>query len=361
MKKVLLVFLVCLAILAHSGCTDQTQGSNNVTTENQAQVTTVVANEDTSGTTVLADETTVALQTTATDTKSSTPTQSSKVTQTTTKTSTTTATTTTKSTTATTGKTTKSSEGVLKILNIGNSFGHNATSYLADVAAANGKTIEVVNLFKSGCSLEQHWKGYQEDLAQYWYELNGTMFQGSSVTLKSVLDDEEWDIIVTHASPTEAAKITYQATLKKLVDAVKKHCPTAKYYVMQTWALGDTSIYFNDYTGSSRIEMWSKIESASKLASTTTRLPMIPCGIAANELENWFEANYPSLSFYAEDDLHAADTWGWYLLSLVWYQTLTGEVPNDKFTEFNSPYTNDPVIRAKVHEIARAAVATYAK
>ena len=42
------------------------------------------------------------------------------------------------------------------------------------------------------------------------------------------------------------------------------------------------------------------------------------------------------------------------------YQTLTGEVPNDDFTAFDSAYTDDPVIRAKVHEIAQAAVAAYA-
>lgn len=248
----------------------------------------------------------------------------------------------------------------LKILNIGNSWGHNATSYLADVAAANGKTFKCVNLFKSGCSLEQHYNGYKNNLPQYWYELNGVIDWNSAVTLKAALASDDWDIITAYPGPAESATGNYAEFLSGLLAAIRKYCPTAKVYFMQTWAFGDDYAHLTADTGYSRAEMWAKVEPTSKTIATSMNLPIIPAGTAAMTLEDWFEANEPTLSFYQTDDSHADNTWGWYLLALVWYQTLTGEVPNDDFTAFDSAYTDDPVIRAKVHEIAQAAVAAYA-
>ena len=128
---------------------------------------------------------------------------------------------------------------------------------------------------------------------------------------------------------------------------------------MQTWAFGDDYAHLTADTGYSRAEMWAKVEPLSETISASLNLPLIPAGTAAMTLEDWFEANAPTLSFYQEDDSHADNTWGWYLLSLVWYRTLTGEVPNNDFTAFDSAYTDDPVVRAKVHEIAMAAVDAY--
>ena len=357
MKKAFLAISLCVSVLFISGCGGE-QVEQNVTSKVDDTTITTAA---TSSVTDITETVVTTDRQDVTATQSSQSATKTTVSNSSAKTTTTTTTVKKESTTTTKNKTTTSSKSVLRILNIGNSFGHNSTSYLADVAAANGKTIEVVNLHKDGCSLKTHWAGYENDQAQYTYELNGTFFSGSLVALKSVLDSEEWDIIVTHPSPSEAAGKTYPMYLKNLITAVKKHCPKAKFYMMQTWALGDDYAHLTNETGLSRAEMWSKVEANSKLASTTTRLPLIPCGAAAYELENWFEQNKPALSFYQGDDCHAADTWGWYLLSLVWYQTLIGEVPNDTFTDFDSVYTNDPVVRAKVHEIAKAAVAAYKK
>ena len=247
----------------------------------------------------------------------------------------------------------------LKILSIGNSWGHNATSYLADVAAANGKTFKCVNLFKSGCSLEQHYNGYKNNLPQYWYELNGVIDWNSAVTLKAALASDDWDIITTHPGPAESATGRYDEYLSGLLTAIRKYCPAAKVYLMQTWAFGDDYAHLTADTGYSRAEMWAKVGPLSETISASLNLPLIPAGTAAMTLEDWFEANAPTLSFYQEDDSHADNTWGWYLLSLVWYRTLTGEVPNNDFTAFDSAYTDDPVVRAKVHEIAMAAVDAY--
>lgn len=247
----------------------------------------------------------------------------------------------------------------LKILNIGNSWGHNATSYLADVAASEGKTFKVVNLFKSGCSLEEHYNGYTDNLPQYWYELNGVINWQSAVTLKAVLESDDWDIVVTHAGPGEGAKSTYEEPLSKLMSIVRKHCPNAKQYLMQTWAFGDDYAHLTADTGYSRAEMWSKVEPNAKTIAASLDLPLIPCGTAAYELETWLEEHRPALSFYQDDDSHAEETWGWYLLALVWYKTLTGETPTNTFADFDKPYEDDSEVRAKVLEIAMAAVDAY--
>ena len=245
----------------------------------------------------------------------------------------------------------------LKVLTLGNSWGHNAHSYLADVAVASGKTFKCVNLFKSGCSLKQHYEGWKSNQPQYWYELNGVIDWNSAVTLKAALASDTWDVITLHAGPSESVDAAnYQPYLNELVAMLKAAQPQATIYLMQTWAFGDDYAYLTDITGRSRAEMWSKIEPAFEQVIAETGMPVIPAGAAANDLENWFEENAPELSFYQADDSHAEETWGWYLLALVWYRALTGEEPANTFAAFDKSYTDDAEIRAKVFEIAMAAV-----
>ena len=246
----------------------------------------------------------------------------------------------------------------LKILNIGNSFGHNSTSYIADIAALEGKTVKVVNLFKSGATLQQHYDGYKNNQAQYMYEINGTVNWNTYVTLKAAIASDDWDI-VTMNSTAITSESGYQPYLDKMVDIVKNYCPKAKFYLMQTWAYGDDYAYLNNDTGLTRKEMWNKMLPLSLSVADEADVSLIPCGQAMNDMEDWFEANAPELSVYQADDSHAQESWGWYLLALVWYRTLTGEVPGNTFANFAKPYEDNATVRAAVHEIAMAAVDAY--
>ncbi len=246
----------------------------------------------------------------------------------------------------------------LKILNIGNSYGHNSTSYIADIAALEGKTLKVVNLFKSGCTFQSHYEGYVNNIPQYWYELGGVIDWKSAVTMKAALLSDDWDIVTINGMP-QTAESGCRPYLDELYSIIKKACPNAKTYLMQNWAYGDDYAYFNDQTGGTRKEMWDKVLPLSETVSAAIDVPLIPCGTAMNAMENWFEANRPDLSVYQEDDAHAEETWGWYLLALVWYRTLVGETPGNTFADFKKDCTDDADVRAAVHEIAMAAVESY--
>ena len=59
----------------------------------------------------------------------------------------------------------------MKLLSIGNSFSQDAQKWLYDVCKNVGKEIYNVNLYYGGCSLYAHWKFYEEDRADYDYEI----------------------------------------------------------------------------------------------------------------------------------------------------------------------------------------------
>ena len=61
----------------------------------------------------------------------------------------------------------------MNILDIGNSFSQDATTYLHDIAEADGYDLTVVNLYIGGCSLQRHWENIENDSHIYDYELNG--------------------------------------------------------------------------------------------------------------------------------------------------------------------------------------------
>ena len=60
---------------------------------------------------------------------------------------------------------------VINILMIGNSLCFYYVEELVGIAAANGREINVCNLYYSGCSLEQHWNFYtnNESKYQFWH------------------------------------------------------------------------------------------------------------------------------------------------------------------------------------------------
>ena len=60
----------------------------------------------------------------------------------------------------------------MNILAIGNSFSQDATRYLHGIARADGVTLEVVNLYIGGCSLERHYRNMMADTRAYELQYN---------------------------------------------------------------------------------------------------------------------------------------------------------------------------------------------
>ena len=61
----------------------------------------------------------------------------------------------------------------MKILAIGNSFSQDATTYLHQIALAQGVEVEVTNLYIGGCPLEKHALNLETGEAAYEIQQNG--------------------------------------------------------------------------------------------------------------------------------------------------------------------------------------------
>ena len=63
----------------------------------------------------------------------------------------------------------------MNILAIGNSFSQDATRYLHQIAAADGVTLHVANLYIGGCSLEHHYRNMLSGERAYELQYNGQL------------------------------------------------------------------------------------------------------------------------------------------------------------------------------------------
>lgn len=265
-------------------------------------------------------------------------------------------------TTTTATTTAPEKEKPLRVLSIGNSFSKDAHSQLAMLAEYEGRELYTLNLFHSGCTLAKHISMWQKDEAGYWTEENGdsrTLDWNKKVRLMDVLPSGTWDIITIQAGVTEACD--YDSMIengRKLQMLIKSKQPKAKVYIHQTWSLPTGSQYHNELTGGTLETMWSTAKANYDRFSEELGLPLIPAGLAMYDLQKAYDARGLGESVY-RDNLHADEGWGCFLLALVWYRTLTGDVPSSEFDIFKGPYIEDPVIRKLVYDTAMAAVEAY--
>ena len=123
-----------------------------------------------------------------------------------------------------------------RILAIGNSFSQDATAYLHQIAQVEQASLEVVNLYVGGCSLEQHWKNVQTNQKAYSYELNGGV-TGKFVSIQEALTEGNWDYVtLQQVSYLSMDEHTYQPYLQNLSEVVQKYAPGAEQVIHQTWA-----------------------------------------------------------------------------------------------------------------------------
>ena len=116
----------------------------------------------------------------------------------------------------------------MNILAIGNSFSQDATTYLHQLAKADGEDITVINLYIGGCSLERHYKNIMADAPEYDLQFNGVSTK-VKVSIRQVLISRKWDIIVTQqCSPECTVYGAYQPYLNKLAEYIHFYAPTAE-------------------------------------------------------------------------------------------------------------------------------------
>ncbi len=229
-------------------------------------------------------------------------------------------------------KSSPNSRGEVKnILMIGNSFCYYFVEELYGVASAAGYDPTIVNVYKAGCSMEEHWKYYlQMPVAQYsiWRtDSSGRVKTSGSAKLSDALESADWDIISLqqHFSPTlayysSAALESCEPYVTDMLESLRQSHPNAELFWQQTWA------YQTDYSGmdaEKQTRQHNNIRLASRKLCEDHKIGIIPSGDA------WAlaRANAQIGDTLCKDDFfHDGDVGGGqYLNACVWFEVLFGE------------------------------------
>jgi hypothetical protein len=125
---------------------------------------------------------------------------------------------------------------MMKILSIGNSFSHDAHVWLHSYAGKLGYDITTANLYIGGCSLETHWRNFENNTPSYDLEINGGTGE-SKISMPDALLMDNWDVItLQQASGFSGMFESYEPFLSNLAKAVRIACPDSALYFHQTWA-----------------------------------------------------------------------------------------------------------------------------
>ena len=223
----------------------------------------------------------------------------------------------------------------INVLSIGNSFSQDAQRYLHDLARSEGASLETVNLYIGGCSLERHFRNMKGDKREYSLEINGHSSGGFMVSIKGALLARSWDYItLQQASHFSYKEESYQPYLKELAAYVREMCPGAKILIHQTWGYE---------SGSDRIlaqgfekfeEMFELVKKCyDKAAAEIQADGIIPSGQAFMYMQQKVEKIH-------RDTFHASLGLGRFVLALVWYKYLTGNsVSRVSFKAFDEEVT----------------------
>ena len=230
---------------------------------------------------------------------------------------------------------------VIRVLCIGNSFSWDAVEQeLVPLCDEKNVQVEIHNLYKGGCSLQQHAEFLLKDTAAYSHRVCTNAeprIVKDTVTLRQALSDGEYDYIsLQQASHDSGIRSSYEPWLTMLIDTVRAYQPKAQLCWMQTWAYSKDSKHgaFPRYHNDQQ-EMWDSIQVCTKyilstynyqrdgfsqLSSFNSQLVLIPCGVA---IQNARETKLGDT--LCRDGYHLNYVYGRYTAACVWYEILTGK------------------------------------
>lgn len=221
------------------------------------------------------------------------------------------------------------SDGIVRILAIGNSFSQDAVEqYLYNLFDAAGIEVIIGNLYIGGCSLETHYNNSQSNAASYEYRkvVKGSKAQETGKTMQHGITNENWDyIVLQQASPKSGQYDTYTPYLQGLIDYVKANATNKKLKIgfHQTWAYASsyTDASFNNY-GKDQMTMYNAITSAtSQVMAAYGDLKFIaPSGTAIQNGRNSYLGDT-----FNRDGTHLEVTYGRYTAACTWFETISGQ------------------------------------
>jgi len=221
-----------------------------------------------------------------------------------------------------------STDGVLRILAIGNSFSEDGIeNYLHELATASNKKIVIGNLYIGGAPLSLHVKNVRADAQDYSYRkvlLDGSKKTSKDVRIADALQDEQWDYIsFQQASPLSGKYESVEESLPELVEYVREKVgPAPSFVYHQTWAYQKDSKHegFKNYNNK-QSEMYRAIADASeKVKKLGYFKKIIPAGTA---IQNGRSSSIGDN--YTRDGYHLQLDYGRFTAACTWFEELFGE------------------------------------
>lgn len=226
----------------------------------------------------------------------------------------------------------------IRVLAIGNSFSVDAVEqYLYELAAAQGDSLIIGNAYIPGCSIDRHYDNLRGDSALYAYRkiVGGVRAEHKGSTLKSIIRDEQWDVIsLQQASQYSGIPTSYTnlPLLKRLVQSYTTNLHVEFVWHM-TWAYAEdfTADRFKPY-GYNQRRMYNNIISTmlNVLPGVGIRR-IIPTGTAIQLMR------YRMGNVMNRDGYHLSYTLGRYTAACTWCEFLTGRVVD------GNPYYPDTI------------------
>lgn len=249
----------------------------------------------------------------------------------------------------------------IRLLTVGNSFSHNATHYLGDIAKANGDNLILREDNIGGSSFDIHLKKlevWQKDpkskLGQY------TEGKG----LQDDLIEKKWDFITIQQASIKSHDVnTYRPYAKQIADFIRKYAPDTTLIMHQTWEYRVDDARFSvkepkPGEPKTQADMYAGLKSAYSTIAKELNMGLIPVGDAfhaANRDPQW-GYKVPTVPFDSKsakpgdlpDQTHSLNVgWNWkkqpdgkmklgmdghhanmageYLGACVWYEVLFGK------------------------------------
>ena len=216
-------------------------------------------------------------------------------------------------------------DNCIKILAVGNSFSQDTTTFLRNMALADGVDLRVAYLYIGGCSLERHYDNITNGKQDYEfrYYTPERVFEISPVSLDFGLEAADWDYVTVQQVSGKSGKYeTFQPFAKELISHIRSKVPSAKLRLHMTWSYLENSPDLSDNGYLSQADMYEKIKLAyAEFSKETDAAPIIPSGEAVQSARQSFMGDT-----FNRDALHLNDR-GKILTGYVWYEHFTGISP----------------------------------
>ncbi len=174
----------------------------------------------------------------------------------------------------------------IKVLAIGNSFSHDAMTYLPEIAAAGGKEFIFRNGIIGGCSLERHVRHLTQaeagDAAGDAYQyMDPQTRKKEKANLIQMLQAEAWDVVTIQQLSNESFRAeSFEPYASTLIAAIGKYAPQAEIVVHETWAWRWDAPAFQKADDLDQQIMYDRLHANYQHLAKTNGFRIIPVGTA---------------------------------------------------------------------------------